>query len=112
VTLVRRIFVFFRCVDAHDGNLSLTNLGVIVALGKIALATNFGFAELTAFFLALVSYSAKQWRTAKRDTSVTRDADRVAALEKEAASLRTAVENIRGDLAFGVSPGTAARGKR
>lgn len=58
---LRRILVFLRLIDDHDGNLSLTNLAVLITLGKLLLASNvIAPTDLGAIIAALASYQAKK----------------------------------------------------
>ncbi len=47
---------FLRLVDEHDGNVSLTNLALLVVLVKIAISTNVSLVDAGALFTVLLSY--------------------------------------------------------
>lgn len=62
--MLRRAFigllVFLRVVDREDRVVSLTNLGLIILLGKLAAVPRVELPDLAAFFLALLAYSYKR----------------------------------------------------
>lgn len=51
---------FFRIIDPHDGQLSLTNVALIVVLGKILAASSVSIVDAGALFVALLSYQGKK----------------------------------------------------
>jgi hypothetical protein len=57
---MKRILIFFRLVDAHDGLISLTNLALIVVIVKLVLVKTPGLTELGTLLLALANYNAKK----------------------------------------------------
>lgn len=52
--------IFLRVVDAHDLTISLTNLGLIVVLVKLALVKQASMTDLGAMFLSLLAYQTKR----------------------------------------------------
>lgn len=60
-----RILTWLRLVDPHDGNLSLTSIGFILALIKLALLRDVSLTELTAFLAMAGLYSFKRNRPVK-----------------------------------------------
>lgn len=56
----KNTLIVLRVVDAHDGQLSLSNLAVLVVLVKLALAPQFSMTEIGALFIALMNYSGKK----------------------------------------------------
>lgn len=58
---MNRVLAFFRIIDAHDGQLSLTNIALIIVLVKLALVTAPTVFDLGTLLLALANYNAKKW---------------------------------------------------
>jgi hypothetical protein len=112
MTWIRKALCYVRLVDPHDGNLSITNAGMLITLGKIALATNFGFAELTAFFLALGAYQMKHWRAMKMQATAGEADERVGTLEKSLTGLRAELESLVGSVRLGQPSNSPPWGKR
>lgn len=59
-TKLKDFFVFIRLVDPFDGNLSLTNIGLIIVLVKLAVVQQASLTDISALFLALISYQSKK----------------------------------------------------
>lgn len=57
---LNKVLCFLRVTD-EQGNLSLTNLSMYVAIVKLALAINPSFAEVGTFLLASAAYSYKKY---------------------------------------------------
>jgi hypothetical protein len=57
---MKRFLEFLRLVDAHDGQLSLTNIALIVVIVKLALIQNAGLTDIGALLLALANYNYKK----------------------------------------------------
>lgn len=49
-----------RIVDAHDGQLSLTNAALIATLTRLSVTPAIAWADVAAFFLALAAYQTKK----------------------------------------------------
>ena len=54
-----KLLVFLRLVDPHDGNCSLTNIGLMVAIGKLVVAPA-GPIDLAVLLGTLLAYHAKR----------------------------------------------------
>lgn len=95
---IKSAMCFFRLVDPHDGLVSLTNVGLIVAIAKLAWApaSPVDFAVLT---ITLLSYYGKKTLTAKTSQAkelvqeTTDKAARAIADAKAALDTVKAVEN-------------------
>jgi hypothetical protein len=57
---MKRAAQFFRLIDGHDGQLSITNVAVLVVLIKIALASEVSLTDAGALFVVLMSYQSKK----------------------------------------------------
>lgn len=55
-----KISNFLRITDAHDGQLSLTNIALLVVLVKLMLAPALSIVEVGTLFIALASYQTKK----------------------------------------------------
>jgi hypothetical protein len=87
--VISKILVSLRILD-RDLTLSLTSIGVMILLGKIAFAPTLDWPTAASLLLALASYSHKRQINSKRaSTSAVLDAQ-VAELEKKVAELMTA----------------------
>lgn len=51
---------FIKVIDAHDGQISLTNLALIVVLVKIAIAPTVSIVDAGTLFVSLLAYSGKK----------------------------------------------------
>jgi hypothetical protein len=67
-TKMKRLLIFFRLVDAHDGLISLTNVALIVVIVKLTLVKTPGLTELGTLLLALANYNAKKWMALEPET--------------------------------------------
>jgi hypothetical protein len=56
-----RILIFFRIVDAHDLTLSLTNIGMIIALYKVYATPALSMVDIGTLFCMLSQYSLKRY---------------------------------------------------
>ena len=54
-----KLLTFLRLVDPHDGNVSLTNVGLMVAIGKLVVAPA-GPIDLAVLLGTLLAYHAKR----------------------------------------------------
>ena len=57
---MKRILSFLRLIDEHDGNVSLTNVALMVALVKLAIVPELGAMDLGVLITALLSYQGKK----------------------------------------------------
>lgn len=55
-----KTMTFLRIIDQHDGQLSISNLAVLITLGKIAFAPTASLTEAGALFVALGNYAYKK----------------------------------------------------
>jgi hypothetical protein len=60
---INKLFTFLNLLDAA-GNLSITNVAVIVSLIKLITAPQASITEVGALLLTLANYSAKRYTTA------------------------------------------------
>jgi hypothetical protein len=60
-TKLKRILVFFRLVDDYDSNLSLTHIGVIIVLVKLALVQHASIVDLGSLLVALANLNMKKY---------------------------------------------------
>lgn len=58
---VVRILVFFRVVDEHDNNLSITNIALLIALAKLAVTPTASLTDAGALIAGLSAYSYKKY---------------------------------------------------
>lgn len=65
---IKKALKFLNLVD-RSGNLSITNIAVIVCITKIAMAPEFSMAEIGALLVSLMNYAHKRVETAKLDKS-------------------------------------------
>jgi hypothetical protein len=77
IARVKRLLVFLRLVDDHDGLISLTNTLMLVAIAKVAFIKTFTLTELTALIVATAAYVWKG--TGRRRAAVTEE--RIKAVE-------------------------------
>lgn len=66
-----KVLSFLRLVDENK-QISLTNIGVMIVLTKLALVQQAGVADLGALLLALVSYNCKKLLTQASNTDTLR----------------------------------------
>jgi hypothetical protein len=78
-----------RLLD-ENGNLSITNIAMLVLLGKIVLANNVEWQNVAGLFLALAAYQHKKVLGAKADAQATVDNDQLKQLEAKVTELSTA----------------------
>jgi hypothetical protein len=68
-----RALIWLKIVDAHDGQLSLTNVALYIVLVKLALAQDVNVVDAGSLLIALASYQGKKLmhkRVAPTDTSL------------------------------------------
>jgi hypothetical protein len=56
-----KIATFLRIIDAHDGQLSLTNVALIVVLLKLVFVPSASLTDVGSLFCALSSYAYKKY---------------------------------------------------
>lgn len=54
------VMKFLRVIDVHDGQVSLTNVALIIVLVKLAIAPAIGLTEIGGLFIGLLSYQSKK----------------------------------------------------
>lgn len=57
---MNKVLSFLRIIDPHDGQVSLTNVALIVVLIKIAASASFSMVDAGALFVTLLSYQGKK----------------------------------------------------
>lgn len=55
-----KVLAFCRIIDSYDQTLSLTNIGLIIILVKLAIVQQTSLVDLGALFLGLLSYQSKK----------------------------------------------------
>lgn len=73
-----------------DGTLSLSNVTMMVLVGKLATSQALDWSTMTAFFLALLNHNAKKHWARSKVAKEVGDADKLKALEAEVKSLSSA----------------------
>lgn len=58
--MIKNALSFLRIIDPHDGQISLTNVALIVVLIKIAASASFSMVDAGALFVTLLSYQGKK----------------------------------------------------
>lgn len=62
--MLKKLLKFLQLVD-REGNLSITNIAMIVLITKLAVLSQFTMTEVSAFLLALLNYSHKRMESNK-----------------------------------------------
>ena len=62
--MFKRLLKFLNLTD-RQGNLSITNIAVIVCITKVAIAPTFTITEVGALMLSLINYAHKRVETNK-----------------------------------------------
>lgn len=57
---ILKALIFLKIVDEHDENISLTNVGLIVVLVKLAIVQSASIVDIGGLLLALLNYNAKK----------------------------------------------------
>lgn len=65
---VKRLLAFLRLTDCYDSNLSLTNIALMVVIGKVAFNPNPTLTELGVLLMGLLNYNAKKYLNLKFPT--------------------------------------------
>ena len=89
VSKLQKLLVTLKVFDS-DNTLSLTSLGVMIILGKIAIAPVLDWATAATLLLALLSYNAKKVLRSKEKAAETDSADSLKALEDKIQELNKA----------------------
>lgn len=58
---LKNILIFFRLMDEHDGNLSLSSIAMIVVIVKLAMVQQASVMDLGGFFVAIMNMNLKKW---------------------------------------------------
>lgn len=66
-----KILKFLNLTDFR-GNLSITNIAVIIMVTKLAFLQSFSLTEVSAFLIAMLSYSHKRYESARAENKVNR----------------------------------------
>lgn len=89
---MQQVLTFFNMTD-REGNLSITNIAMIVLIAKIALAPAVSIAEVAAFFIALLNYSHKRYEASKAANAEVVTIDESRAAVSEMATKLTEIES-------------------
>ena len=89
VSRLPKLLVILKVFDS-DKTLSLTNLGVMIILGKIATAAVLDWTTAATLMLALLSYNAKKVMRSKEKAAETESTDNLKALEDKIQELNKA----------------------
>lgn len=72
-----KVLRFLR-LTGYDGDLSLTNIALMVVLGRMCFSDSTGLTEVLPFLITAVGYQAKRWQAAgaspSQDTKAVQDA--------------------------------------
>lgn len=91
VSKITKFLKAFKIFDP-DGTLSLSNLGMMVVIFKLATAGNLDWAVLTAFFLALLNHNARKHWSGKAKAKDVSDVGRLDTLEQTIKSVASAAK--------------------
>jgi hypothetical protein len=89
VSRLPKLLVTLKVFDS-DKTLSLTNLGVMIILGKIATAAVLDWTTAATLMLALLSYNAKKVMRSKEKAAEAESSDNLKALEDKIQELNKA----------------------
>jgi hypothetical protein len=81
---------FVRVIDSHDGQLSLTNITLIITLVKLVMIQQTLIADIGALLIAMVAFQAKKLINANASTPVD-----TTALQASLATTATDVEQLK-----------------
>lgn len=118
--MFKRVFTFLRLLD-FDGGLSLTNIGVIVAIVKLAASPSLSVQDTGVFLVAILNYAHK--RTTNQAAST--QSDTSAAVEKATAleaqfsegiakltTFQASIDDVKARLSrYGISTGVSRNGE-
>jgi hypothetical protein len=88
---LKSFLVAVKVFDAADGSLSLTNLMMMVLIGKIAFTPSMDWTVVSSLFLALASYNLKKAFAKNK-------ADREVASQNQHAQSQSELESIKSEL--------------
>ena len=57
----KQVLTFFRIIDNNDGQISLTNIALMVVLYKLFKSTDTSMTDIGGLFIGLSSYSYKKY---------------------------------------------------
>ena len=66
-----KTLTFFRIIDPNDQLLSLTNVALMITLGKLVYAPSVNASSIGALFVSLLAYSSKKVINLKAGTGKT-----------------------------------------
>ncbi|MDQ3231618.1 MAG: hypothetical protein M3Q07_07340 [Pseudobdellovibrionaceae bacterium] len=92
----KRLLAFLKSIKLYDPDdtLSLSNIAMMVLIGKLAVAQSLDWTVLTAFFITLLNHNSKKWFARAKAAKEIGDVAKVEALEKAVQGLNTAL-NMR-----------------
>ena len=94
MVFLSKILTFLSLAD-KDGNISLTNLGVVVCITKIAIAPTLDWQVISALLLTLLSYNSKRYTIAKATQATTQQNDALADLQERINSISATASKIQ-----------------
>jgi len=56
-----RTLVFLKIVDEHDKNISISNIALLIMLGKLVVIQNASMMDLGSVMIAMMNYSYKKY---------------------------------------------------
>lgn len=74
---MRKVAEFLRLIDLHDGQMSLTNVALLIVLVKLAITPSMELTDLGALFVALLSYQGKKVINKNKTSVSTEDLGKV-----------------------------------
>jgi uncharacterized membrane protein len=88
---MKKFISFLKSIKLFDpdNTLSLTNLAMMVVIGKLAFANELDWTVLTAFFLTLASYNTKKVLRQKEQSKSISDQDKLTQLETALNAVKT-----------------------
>lgn len=88
---MKRVAEFLRVIDIHDGNVSLTNVALLIVLVKLAVAPEVTLVDAGALLVALLSYQGK--KLIRKDVNKDSEAaTQVAAMQERVDELASKVQ--------------------
>lgn len=61
MSYLKKILIFIRLVDVHDGLLSITNVALFVVLYKLFMVQTASITDIGALFIGLANYNVKKY---------------------------------------------------
>ena len=80
------ILIFFRIIDAHDGTVSLTNLGIIIILFKLAMTPSTNMMDIGSLFIATMNYNYRKFLNKQTITQAANIATQIVTKSEELSS--------------------------